>query len=88
MIKLYQNKPIITKAIQYDGTNALEIKDFVGGEDARVDNITDQIYLQQNGNEVLVKKGDYIIQNKNFVYSILDKDTFEKEYIEVDSNLN
>lgn len=81
MIKFVQRKPLQAIAIQYDGTNAQEIADFLGfgNEDIITDKGINRIRFSYQGvpaDELMINKGDYVVKDKFGWPQVYHEDTF------------
>lgn len=91
MIKLYQTRPKVVKAIVYSKNDPNEIIEFIGKENTKLDNITNELSivvarLEDTGEPVTwvtLKEGDAVIRLADFTYNYISKDEFENSYIEV-----
>lgn len=89
----YKKKPIVVEAVQWNGLNLEEIKDFVG--DSLIYNINDaawkvgkdaptvHIKIKTLEGTMVAKAGDYIIRGVNGEIYPCKADIFEKTYEEV-----
>ena len=89
----YRKKPVVIEAIRYDGDNELELINFVGHQNLRIDVIREcvttsqgviphwhEYYIKTLEGEMLVGKGDYVIRGVNGEYYPCKSDIFEKTY--------
>jgi hypothetical protein len=91
MIKLYQHRPKIVKGIIYNKQDPNEIAEFIGKENVKLDNITNELAIvvarhKESGEPtvwVTLKDGDAIIRLADFTYNYLSKKDFNENYIEV-----
>ena len=91
MIKLYQTRPKIVKGIVYNKQNSDEITEFIGKENAKLDNITNDLSivmarLKESGEPtawITLKEGDAVIRLADFTYNYISKEDFNENYIEV-----
>lgn len=86
----YRKKPIVIEAIQWNGLNLEEIKEFVG--DSLIYNISDAAWKVGKGTPtvhikiktlegtMIAKAGDYIIRGVNGEMYPCKADIFEKTY--------
>ena len=93
MIKQYRKKPVVVTAIQWDGKNLEEIKDFVG--DSLNYSILDTAWEVGKGipyvymaiktleGSMEVSKGDYVIKGVKGEFYPCKPDIFERTYEEV-----
>lgn len=82
MVKHYKQIPVELDAVQWDGTNFEEIKEFVNGG-AHV--YSQCLFIQTTNGEVTANQTDYITKSgtKNFeIIRVVDAGTFEKVYVE------
>lgn len=80
MIKKYRKKPVVIEAIQWNGSNFKEIKDFCKKS------IIDQnlnLLIETLEGDHYAKEGDYIIKGVNGEFYPCKPDIFEKTYDEV-----
>lgn len=89
----YKKKPIVVEAVQWNGLNLEEIKDFVGN--SLIYNINDaawkvgkdaptvHIKIKTLEGTMVAKAGDYIIRGVNGEIYPCKADIFEKTYEEV-----
>lgn len=91
MIKLYQTRPKVVKGIVYNKQNPDEITEFIGKENAKLDNITNELSIvvarhKESGEPVawaILKEGDAVIRLADFTYNYISKEDFNENYIEV-----
>lgn len=65
MIKKYKKKPVIIDAVQYIGSNLIEVEDFINQPVIRYDNNVlepNNIGILTSGGIMKVSTGDYIIK--------------------------
>ena len=87
-MKHYKRKTSIVEAVQWNGYNLQEVKDFTGsnadveyGENNDNDVVAD-IIIHTNGCDVRLKKGDYIIKNVHGEFHYCEPTLFEETYEE------
>lgn len=91
MIKLYQRRPKIVKGIIYNKQDPNEIVEFIGKENVRLDNITNELNIvvarhKESGEPtmwVTLEEGDAVIRLADFTYNYISKKDFNENYIEV-----
>lgn len=91
MIKLYQTRPKVLRGIVYNKQGPNEIIEFIGKENAKLDNITNELSIvvarHKESNEqvawVKLKEGDAVIRLADFTYNYISKEDFNENYIEV-----
>lgn len=83
MIKKYRKKPIIIKAIQYDGDNKVEIQLFIG---KYINDKNGSLPIKTLEGVMFAKKGDYIIKGIKGEFYPCKKDIFEKTYEEAEES--
>ena len=86
----YRKKPVVVEAVQWNGLNLEEIKEFVG--DSLIYNISDaawkvgkdaptvHIKIKTLEGTMIAKAGDYIIRGVNGEIYPCKSDIFEKTY--------
>ena len=89
----YRKKPVVIEAVQWNGVNINEIKNFVGHAlDCIVNSIIDLSGKWKTEYDIKIKtlegihhasKGDYIIKGVNGEFYPCKPDIFEKTYDEV-----
>lgn len=86
MSKRYVRKVSEIKAIQYNGTNAMEIVDFV-------DNVIGidwyegaSLEITTNNEIIECCKSDYIVKNNKGKFRVYEANEFEKDYSEVEED--
>ncbi len=81
-MKKYKKKPVVIEAIQWNGSNYKDIKDFC--KKAVIDqNLT--LVIETLEGDHYAKEGDYIIKGVNGEFYPCKPDIFEKTYEEVES---
>lgn len=81
MINKYVKKPVVVEAIKYDGTNKVEIQEFM---DRYLDDTYDgQLKIETLEGIMLANKGDYIIKGVSGEFYPCKPDIFEKTYEKV-----
>lgn len=78
-VKQYQKKPLIVKAIQWDGKNVKKVHEFLGKNFLMSDNL---IIATLEGN-MEARVGDYIIEGINGEHYPCKEDIFNKSYKEL-----
>lgn len=85
-MKQYRKKPVTIEAVQFDGLNPTEIKDFVG-ENCEVeiyDNLVTppvaRIVIHTLEGDMEVSKGDYVIKGVKGEFYPCKPDIFEQTY--------
>ena len=94
MIKKYRKKPIIIEAVQYDGSNFEELRDFMG--ELYWNPLNECPLIKTLEGDMLVREGDYIIQGIEGEFSPCKPEIFEKNHeypekrksIEIDINFS
>jgi len=77
----YKKKPVIVDALQYDGHNYKELKDFVGNALFRVDPTgVNQPSIHTLEGDHLVIEGDYVIKGIKGEFYPCKEDIFHKTY--------
>lgn len=79
------------KGIVYNKQNSDEITEFIGKENAKLDNITNDLSivmarLKESGEPtawITLKEGDAVIRLADFTYNYISKEDFNENYIEV-----
>ena len=93
----YRKKPVVVEAVQWNGFNLEEIKEFVGdsliyeifdaawGDDKDIPIITPTIYMgiKTLGGTHICSKGDYIIKGVQGEFYPCKPDIFEQTYEQV-----
>lgn len=85
-MKQYRKKPVTIEAVQFDGLNPTEIKDFVGENceveiyDNRVTPPVARIVIHTLEGDMEVSKGDYVIRGVKGEFYPCKPDIFEKTY--------
>ena len=94
MIMKYRKKPVVIEAVQWNGTNLSDIKEFVG--DSLVYDIIDTAWQVGKGKphvlmkiktlegDMHVSEGDYIIKGLKGEFYPCKPDIFEKKYELID----
>jgi hypothetical protein len=78
MINKYVKKPVVVEAIKYDGTNKVEIQEFM---DRYLDDTQDsQLKIETLEGTMLANIGDYIIKGVSGEFYPCKPDIFEKTY--------
>lgn len=88
MIKEYQKKPIVIRAVQYPGYMTKEIEDFVG-DWLKGDIVEGKEVFWINtleGNSHNLSEGDWIIEGVDKEFYPCKPDIFEKTYVEYESS--
>ncbi len=81
MIKKYRKKPVVIEAIQWNGSNYKDIKDFC--KEAVIDqNLT--LVIETLEGDHYAKEGDYIIKGVKGEFYPCKPDIFEKTYEEIE----
>lgn len=81
MINKYVKKPVVVEAIKYDGTNKVEIQEFM---DRYLDDTQDgQLKIETLEGIMLANIGDYIIKGVSGEFYPCKPDIFEKTYEKV-----
>ena len=81
MINKYVKKPVVVEAIKYDGTNKVEIQEFM---DRYLDDTQDgQLKIETLEGIMLANVGDYIIKGVSGEFYPCKPDIFEKTYEKV-----
>lgn len=86
MAKIYVKKANKIEAIQYNGTNVMEIVDFVGdviGIDW-YENASLEITIDNETIECF--KGDYVVKDHKDKIKVYEANEFEKDYSEVEDD--
>lgn len=84
MVKRYEHKFNEIQAVQYNGTNALEIVNFVGDVIGIDWYKNSSLEITMNNGYVQCYKGDYIVKDHNGKIEVYDVDEFGKKYSEVE----
>lgn len=79
-MKKYRKKPVVIEAVQFNGENYSECKDFIG--DA-FDNTLNYPNIKTLEGVMSVAKGDFIIKGVHGEFYPCKPDIFEKTYEEV-----
>lgn len=84
MFRRYEKRVNEIQAVQYNGTNVMEIVDFIGDvigidwyENASLEITTDDVGIE-------CFKGDYIVKDHKGKIRVYEADEFEKNYSEVE----
>lgn len=78
MIMEWRKKPVVIKAVQYDGDNIDEIKEFAGDS---VVEVFDGVYsIRTLEGKMMITKGDFIIQGINGEFYPCKPDIFYATY--------
>ena len=91
-MKHYKRKTSIVEALQWNGYNLQEVKDFTGSNadveyGANNDNdVVADIIIHTNGCDVRLKKGDYIIKNQYGDYDCISKEQIKSDYVVVSTD--
>lgn len=86
MIEKFVKKPIIIEAIKYDGTNKVEIQEFM---DRYLDDTQDnQLKIETLEGVMLANIGDYIIKGVTGEFYPCKPDIFAKTYDKIDERHN
>lgn len=86
MIEKFVKKPIIIEAINYDGTNKVEIQEFM---DRYIDDTQDkQLKIETLEGVMLANVGDYIIKGVTGEFYPCKPDVFTKTYDKIDERYN
>ena len=84
----YRKKPIIVEAIQWNGTNELDIQDFMGGITVASNPSKEQFYIDTLEGRMITEKGDWIIKEphptKDRTFYPCKPDIFEATYEKVE----
>lgn len=77
-VKKYRKKPVVIEAIQFDGTNSSQVKDWVGtcfyiGNDSK-------LLIKTLEGEMTISKGDYVIKGVKGEFYPCKPDIFEESY--------
>lgn len=94
-MKQYRKKPVTVEAVQFDGLNPTEIKDFVGENceveiyDNEVTPPVARIVIHTLEGDMEVSKGDYVIKGVKGEFYPCKPDIFEQTYesVEPDKSL-
>lgn len=81
MIKKYRKKPVIIKAIQYNGDNKVEIQLFIG---KYINDKNGSLQIKTLEGTMFAKKGDYIIKGIKGEFYPCKPDIFGKTYEEIE----
>lgn len=86
MIEKFVKKPIIIEAIKYDGTNKVEIQEFM---DRYLDDTQDnQLKIETLEGVMLANIGDYIIKGVTGEFYPCKPNIFAKTYDKIDERHN
>lgn len=86
MIEKFVKKPIIIEDIKYDGTNKVEIQEFM---DRYLDDTQDnQLKIETLEGVMLANIGDYIIKGVTGEFYPCKPDIFAKTYDKIDKRYN
>lgn len=84
MFRRYEKRVNEIQAVQYNGTNVMEIVDFIGDvigidwyENASLEITTDDVGIE-------CFKGDYIVKDHKGKIRVYEADEFEKNYSEIE----
>ena len=83
MIKKYRKKPVIIEAVQWDGTNWIEICDFIDMPKNGYGDYRDVVICTLEG-DMRASIGDYIIKGVNGEFYPCKPDIFDKTYVLVE----
>ena len=78
----YRKKPVVIEAIQWTGSNPLDIIDFC--KDSCEYSIYDEILIHTLEGDMIAQYGDYIIKGINGEFYPCKPDIFEKTYEKVE----
>jgi hypothetical protein len=90
-MKQYRKKPVVIDAVQFDGLNPTEIKDFVGENceveiyDNEVTPPVARIVIHTLEGDMEVSKGDYVIKGVKGEFYPCKPDIFEQTYESVET---
>lgn len=86
-IKLFKKKPVIIKALQWDGSNLEEVKSFIGDDfisivtERRMNGRSD-ITIKTLEGQIIASKGDWIIEGVKGEHYPCKPDIFAESYEE------
>lgn len=80
----YRKKPVVIDAIQYDGSNSVEIESFSEGNITKNGGKSDFMTVKSLEGNVVAVTGDWIIKGVNGEFYPCKPDIFEKTYEKVD----
>lgn len=81
MADRYRKKPVEVEAVIWDGTNDLEMLDFMGELTIEID--TAKLRIETLEGAMMADTGDYIIKGVNGEFYPCKPDIFEKTYEKV-----
>ena len=96
MIQKYRKKPVVIEAIQWNGSNELELKRFAG-DSIRIDIVRESeslnegrliykqtdVYVMTLEGETTLSKGSYLVKGINGEYYPCKPDIFDKTYEQI-----
>ena len=78
---LFRKKPVVIEAVQFTGSNCIEILRFIGGPWTNPDlHDTDQPVIHTLEGQMTASAGDWIIKGVNGEFYPCKPDIFEKSY--------
>lgn len=80
MIKQFRKKPVVIRALQYDGANSTEIEEFSKGAITKNGGKSDIMTVNSLEGDVYAITGDWIIEGVNGEFYPCKPDIFEKTY--------
>lgn len=88
MINKYKKKPVVIEAIQFDGTNQMEIANFMGKSQISTltpwsGKIAVELYIETLEGKMTASKDDYIIKGIKGEFYPCKPDIFEATYEKV-----
>lgn len=83
MARLYRKRPVTVEAMQWDGTNAGELEEFMGDAYETWIPSADQIIVKTLEGELTASLGDYIIRGTQNEFYPCKPDIFAGIYEEV-----
>lgn len=95
MVKKYLKKPIMIEALEFDGSNLDEVKNFIEERKRKSDTLTivdnDLVeggyeLILPNGQSIGFKKGDFLVQGVDGSIYPVHKNTFWKVYETLDDD--
>lgn len=91
-MSIYRLRKTKIEAIQYDGTNATDIEEFIGQQcirliEADFSNPDIMLFFKGKETSLLIFVGYYIVKLPNGVITIFDEKSFNETYKPINDNL-
>lgn len=80
MIQKFRKKPVVIDALQYDGSNSIEVEGFSEGQIVKRGGKSDEMDVKSLEGNVIAVTGDWIIKGVNGEFYPCKPDIFEKTY--------